>query len=503
MQGDKEKDRSPSPEESPSQESVSSETPLPPKAPKVAAVVRRQALSPAVAECQRAIFASFLWQEGLVHDAIASAVYLKFHPELLKEKADPSTPEKKDENDDEEETDVKSKSEESLSSSLPSTLNHLVIFWDEISQKVIDNSSVMFAPPKVPSYAQELQKRYEEEKKEMEKLKKEKEKKSGGGASGAGGGGGGSTLCELCDITFPDPVTYHMKEIHPGCGKHANGWGYNSRGSYCSGWAGNCGDGGRGGSTWYLMCKDCHSKYLSLKEENKRKVTKPVTVPKMKTRKPGKPRSLPVIPSVQGMIQNAKFLLEVTNSGEGVKPKLSSQISQPDFARQISTPDEVREKTLSLPRPQEKAKEAPLPSAHLTQRPPLYMRSMSMATDSRGDITKRTYSDSGENGLDALPSLSRQKTLEPTAPGESSESSSLMTKPSMALAKLMYLRSRQSKEGKETGYNRVMSFVTQYHDLQGLKATMKQMMRIAGLRAFALEVSLLVLLVICVLVILI
>ena len=70
----------------------------------------------------------------------------------------------------------------------------------------------------------------------------------------------------------------------------------------------------------------------------------------------------------------------------------------------------------------------------------------------------------------------------------------------MALAKLMYLRSRQSKEGKETGYNRVMSFVTQYHDLQGLKATMKQMMRIAGLRAFALEVSLLVLLVICVLV---
>ena len=51
LQGDKEKDRSPSPEESPSQESVSSETPLPPKAPKVA-VVKRQALSPAVAECQ-------------------------------------------------------------------------------------------------------------------------------------------------------------------------------------------------------------------------------------------------------------------------------------------------------------------------------------------------------------------------------------------------------------------------------------------------------------------
>lgn len=33
-----------------------------------------------MAECQRAVFAAFLWHEGLVHDAMACATYLKFHP---------------------------------------------------------------------------------------------------------------------------------------------------------------------------------------------------------------------------------------------------------------------------------------------------------------------------------------------------------------------------------------------------------------------------------------
>ena len=52
--------------------------------------------------------------------------------------------------------------------------------------------------------------------------------------------------CELCDIFLPIPVTYHMRIIHPGCGKNAKGRGYNSIGVYCEGWAGNCGEGGQG-----------------------------------------------------------------------------------------------------------------------------------------------------------------------------------------------------------------------------------------------------------------
>lgn len=31
----------------------------------------KQAMSPSVAECARAVFAAFLWHEGIVHDAMA------------------------------------------------------------------------------------------------------------------------------------------------------------------------------------------------------------------------------------------------------------------------------------------------------------------------------------------------------------------------------------------------------------------------------------------------
>jgi len=48
---------------------------------------------------------------------------------------------------------------------------------------------------------------------------------------------------------------------HPGCGGLAGGKGYNSGGQYCGGWAGNCGDGGMGGSSWYLICEVCKEKH--------------------------------------------------------------------------------------------------------------------------------------------------------------------------------------------------------------------------------------------------
>lgn len=51
-----------------------------------------------------------------------------------------------------------------------------------------------------------------------------------------------------------------------GCGRYAGGQGYNSIGHFCGGWAGNCGDGGIGGSTWYLVCDRCREKYLREKQ---------------------------------------------------------------------------------------------------------------------------------------------------------------------------------------------------------------------------------------------
>ena len=511
--------------------------------PKIMSVITpvKQALSPAMAECQRAVFAAFLWQEGLVHDAIVSASYLKFHPELSKEHSHDPTEKKKEkeaesakeekkegeESDQGKQEDEESKQEDEESKKdveenkkecekepevkqkapsaatptepkaptesgpvLPPTLNHLVTFWDEISTKVVEYSSLPFPSPKVPVIAQELQKRYEEERKEIEKRRKEKDKKA---PALAGGGGGGSTVCELCDGSFPDPVTYHMKDVHPGCGKHASGWGYNSRGTFCSGWAGNCGDGGRGGSTWYLMCKDCHAKYLAMKDEMKKKSVKTTPLPKMKTRKPGKPRSLPVISAVQGMIQNAKFLLEISRSCDstpttpGGKPPALSELltGSTEFNRQVSSPmDEMSSNLFNLQLPSLHKVQSELASS--AQQRPSYLRSYSIATGTASkEVAKRPQSESDETPSPVI----RQSTVDDViASSADSQDSSLMMKPSRNLRQLMYNRSRQGPNSKESGYKRVMAFVLRYHDLDGLRASMKQAMRVAGIRTFALDV---------------
>ena len=42
-------------------------------------------MSPSLAQCVRAVFAAFMWHEGIVHDAMACASFLKFHPKLPKQ----------------------------------------------------------------------------------------------------------------------------------------------------------------------------------------------------------------------------------------------------------------------------------------------------------------------------------------------------------------------------------------------------------------------------------
>ena len=81
----------------------------------------------------------------------------------------------------------------------------------------------------------------------------------------------GRTVCELCNGAFPNPVTYHMKAAHPGCGRVCGASGYKNTGDYStSGWVGDCGEGGSGLSTWYLMCKECRAKYLAKRDGDER-----------------------------------------------------------------------------------------------------------------------------------------------------------------------------------------------------------------------------------------
>ncbi|KPJ10308.1 E3 ubiquitin-protein ligase highwire [Papilio machaon] len=63
-----------SPPPLPARASSSAASPPPPLPP------RKHAICPTQAKCMRSIFAALLWHEGAVHDAIACATFLKFHP---------------------------------------------------------------------------------------------------------------------------------------------------------------------------------------------------------------------------------------------------------------------------------------------------------------------------------------------------------------------------------------------------------------------------------------
>lgn len=146
---------------------------------------------------------------------------------------------------------------------LPPALKCLVYLWEDltancmqiISQNIIISSPIHGGKP----LREKIAGMKGEGKDKLEKdSKKNKKKKVQRGYFGSGDdavnslktffniGSGRETLCELCGDRFPHPVTYHMRQVHPGCGQHSGSKGYNSGGNYCLGWAGNCGDGGVG-----------------------------------------------------------------------------------------------------------------------------------------------------------------------------------------------------------------------------------------------------------------
>lgn len=244
----------------------------------------KQAMSPSVAECARAVFAAFLWHEGIVHDAMACSSFLKFNPDLSKEHApirnsltcqkgvemkenklknrhsleissalnmfnisphgpdiskmgsinknkvlsmlkEPPLPEKCEDGKGEHvsyemthHTTMRSKS------ILPLTLQHLVAFWEDISMATIKAATQNMIFPS-PGSSAILKKR--ENEKDSRKSKKEKKKKEkvevrprgnlfGEMAQLAMGGPEKDTICELCGESHPYPVTYHMRQTHPG-----------------------------------------------------------------------------------------------------------------------------------------------------------------------------------------------------------------------------------------------------------------------------------------------
>ncbi|XP_031649241.1 E3 ubiquitin-protein ligase MYCBP2 isoform X10 [Oncorhynchus kisutch] len=557
----------------------------------------KQAMSPSVAECARAVFAAFLWHEGIVHDAMACSSFLKFNPERTKEHApirsslggqgsqeekesklknrhsleissalnmfnisphgpdiskmgsinknkvlsmlkEPPLPEKCEDGKGEHVSfEVATHPTMRAKSILPLTLQHLVAFWEDISMATIKAATQNMIFPSPGSSAILKKKENEKDTKKSKKEKKKRDKAEvrprgnlfGEMAQLAMGGPEKDTICELCGESHPYPVTYHMRQAHPGCGRYAGGQGYNSIGHFCGGWAGNCGDGGIGGSTWYLVCDRCREKYLrekqtAAREKVKQSRKKPLQV---KT-----PRALPTMEAHQVIRANALFLLSLSSAAEpsllchhphrplhstlpslkeGVSDEIPNKIGclyLQTLARQHTEnfggytddnlyQDEMRYlRSTSVPAPYISV--TPDACPNVFEEPESNMKSMppsletSPITDS--DLSKRTvfqrsYSvvaSEYDKQHSASPARVKAVPRRRVHSGDAEVGSSLLRHPSPELSRLISAHGSLSK-GERNFQWPVLAFVIQHHDLEGLEVAMKHALRKSACRVFAME----------------
>ncbi|XP_042662157.1 E3 ubiquitin-protein ligase MYCBP2 isoform X13 [Tyto alba] len=556
----------------------------------------KQAMSPSVAECARAVFAAFLWHEGIVHDAMACSSFLKFNPELSKEHA-PIRSSLTQQPAEEKETKLKNRHSLEISSALnmfnisphgpdiskmgsinknkvlsmlkepplhekcedgktetasfetssqhtmksksplPLTLQHLVAFWEDISLATIKAASQNMIFPSPGSCAVLKKKESDKDNKKTKKEKKKKEKVEtrprgnlfGEMAQLAVGGPEKDTICELCGESHPYPVTYHMRQAHPGCGRYAGGQGYNSIGHFCGGWAGNCGDGGIGGSTWYLVCDRCREKYLREKQAAAREKIKQSRRKPMQVKTP---RALPTMEAHQVIKANALYLLSLSSAAEpsilcyhpakafqSQLPSVKEGISE-DFPIKMSClylqtlarhhhenfvgyqddnlfQDEMRYlRSTSVPAPYISV--TPDASPNVFEEPESNMKSMppsletSPITDT--DLAKRTvfqrsYSvvaSEYDKQHSILPARVKAIPRRRVNSGDAEVGSSLLRHPSPELSRLISAHSSLSK-GERNFQWPVLAFVIQHHDLEGLEIAMKQALRKSACRVFAME----------------
>ncbi|XP_067264967.1 E3 ubiquitin-protein ligase MYCBP2 isoform X17 [Chanodichthys erythropterus] len=557
----------------------------------------KQAMSPSVAECSRAVFAAFLWHEGIVHDAMACSSFLKFNPELTKEHApirnslscqqgfeekesklknrhsleissalnmfnisphgpdiskmgsinknkvlsmlkEPPLPEKCEDGKNEAVSyEMTSHSSMRSKSILPLTLQHLVAFWEDISMATIKAATQNMIFPSPGSSAILKKKENEKDSKKTKKEKKKKEKAEvrprgnlfGEMAQLAMGGPEKDTICELCGESHPYPVTYHMRQAHPGCGRYAGGQGYNSIGHFCGGWAGNCGDGGIGGSTWYLVCDRCREKYLrekqtAAREKVKQSRKKPLQV---KT-----PRALPTMEAHQVIRANALFLLSLSSAAEptllchhppkpfhthlpvlkeGVSEELPNKMGclyLQTLARQHTEnfgayqddnlfQDEMRYlRSTSVPAPYISVTPDACPNvfeeqgSNMKSMPPSLETSPITDSDTaKRTVFQRSYSvvaSEYDKQHSASPARVKAVPRRRVHSGDAEVGSSLLRHPSPELSRLISAHGSLSK-GERNFQWPVLAFVIQHHDLEGLEVAMKHALRKSACRVFAME----------------
>ncbi|XP_076822444.1 E3 ubiquitin-protein ligase MYCBP2-like isoform X2 [Clavelina lepadiformis] len=576
-----------------------------------------QALSPLVAECARAVFAAFLWHEGIVHDAMACASFLKFNltarSQVMKftslgtsSSDDMKFPRRRASEQSADEKDVpRAKLDSSGSSHPPDTLLYLAMFWDQLSdmvtkiairnqnlplptpvnqnlnchsEKPVPPAKNLKLPDPEPGLDRAMAGNIDLEYIRLHPLKRKPFQRNNafppqligpqarrnlqphaapyyhqapvqGNIVGADPGDHfKDTRCDLCDKVHPFPITYHMKQAHPGCGKFAGGVGYNSSGNYCGGWAGDCGDGGVGGSTWYLLCLTCRHKYMSMKSvvlssEKQDKKSNGSWMTRL--------HALLTQPTNahQVMKDNAMFLLNLKSASSGT-PQLYEQQNEwnkgsatffekeTDMVAESSKIDDegIWEKTVSAVDllPQSKYTHCPFPAIpcsylamhgkenginnnirpnqlgkmkgmqdyqnrslsnppssgqlrHVSQR-------LSITPDSSPHKTEMAMYQRNSRLMRSVSTGSQPQRRRTCSGGDASPmgistGSFLLHNPSAAMKKLMCGQSGNSndiaRDAVQCSY--VLPFVTQRHDLKSLHLTMQMTLRRAALRVYVLQ----------------
>ncbi|EDL00496.1 pam, highwire, rpm 1, isoform CRA_a [Mus musculus] len=482
----------------------------------------KQAMSPSVAECARAVFASFLWHEGIVHDAMACSSFLKFNPDLSKEHApirsslnsQPPTEEKE----------IKLKNRHSLEISSALNMFNIAPHGPDISKMGSINKNKVLSMLKEPPLHEKCEDGKSEATFEMSMHHTMKSKSPLP-----------LTLQHLVafweDISLATikAASQNMIFPSPGCGRYAGGQGYNSIGHFCGGWAGNCGDGGMGGSTWYLVCDRCREKYLREKQAAAREKVKQSRRKPMQVKTP---RALPTMEAHQVIKANALFLLSLSSAAEPsilcYHPAKPFQSQLPIVKEGVSEDlpvkmpclylqtlarhhhenfvgyqddnlfqDEMRYlRSTSVPAPYISV--TPDASPNVFEEPESNMKSMppsletSPITDT--DLAKRTvfqrsYSvvaSEYDKQHSILPARVKAIPRRRVNSGDTEVGSSLLRHPSPELSRLISAHSSLSK-GERNFQWPVLAFVIQHHDLEGLEIAMKQALRKSACRVFAME----------------
>ncbi|XP_050560251.1 E3 ubiquitin-protein ligase MYCBP2 isoform X7 [Spodoptera frugiperda] len=283
--------------------------PLPTRAAPAPPAPRKHALSPAQAECLRAVFAALLWHEGIVHDAIACAAFLKFHPQLPKQGArvvtrpahdvtparhqrhsvevsnaglylriHPTTLETLTRSGIEASTsrmrnavDTPIREEENLPGPstdpagssryvvnvLPPAMRALVALWD-----------ALYEADQLTSATDKLKKEEKNENGEVKPrsvIRKKKEWNTRAGRTPY------SVQCDLCSgANVPPPLAAHMRTAHPGC-KNPTTKGFDRTGTYQPTNpqpsqelqpTSYCGQMAQIYQLWYMFCEKCYEKAI-------------------------------------------------------------------------------------------------------------------------------------------------------------------------------------------------------------------------------------------------